>query len=451
MGNSSKFYEKEPPDALEISQHFLYNTELTPFVKMRPLKFDFKFYVLSTERKISFIFPRFSAKGEIFMLNFEYCNPVNVVFGKGQIAKLADLVPQDAKVMMTYGGGSIKRNGVYEQVMDALQGRKVIEFGGIEPNPKYETCMKAVEICKAEGIDFLLAVGGGSTLDGTKFIAAAAKYTGSEDPWDICLKGAPVLDEIPIGCVITLPATGSEMNGWSVVSRLSTDEKLAFWSTLSFPKFSILDPETTMSLPERQVANGIVDTFVHVCEQYVTRPVNTPIQDRQSEGVLLTLIEEAPKVLANPKDYEARANLMWAATVGLNGWLAKGVVEDWATHGIGHEITAFTGTDHGKTLALVMPALWKYLRKEKEAKLLQYADRVWGIRGEDTDAVIDAAIGKTVEFFKSVGCDATRTAYGVTDEVIEKIILVFERRGTKLGECAIGAQEIGQILKLCAK
>ncbi|MGN1275350.1 MAG: iron-containing alcohol dehydrogenase, partial [Thermoguttaceae bacterium] len=260
-----------------------------------------------------------------------------------------------------------------------------------------------------------------------------------------------VTDEIPIGCVITLPATGSEMNGWSVVSRLSTDEKLSFWSQLSFPKFSILDPEVTMSLPERQVANGIVDTFVHVCEQYVTRPVNTPIQDRQAEGVLLTLIEEGPKALSDPKNYDVRANLMWAATVGLNGWLAKGVVEDWGTHAIGHEITAFTGTDHGKTLALVMPALWKYLRREKEAKLLQYADRVWGIRGEDKDAVIDAAIEKTVEFFKSVGCDASRSAYGVTDEVIEKIILVFERRGTKITECAIGAHEIGEILKLCAK
>ncbi len=385
------------------------------------------------------------------MLNFEYCNPVKVVFGKGQIARLAELVPADAKVMFTYGGGSIKRNGVYEQVLKALGDRKVVEFGGIEPNPKYETCMKAVEICKAEGIDFLISVGGGSTLDGTKFIAAASKYTGSDDPWDICLKQMPVYDEIPIGCVITLPATGSEMNGWSVVSRLSTDEKLCFWSQLSFPKFSILDPETTMSLPERQVANGIVDTFVHICEQYVTRPANTPIQDRQAEGVLLTLIEEAPKVFEDPKNYEVRANLMWAATTGLNGWLAKGVVEDWATHGIGHEITAFTGTDHGKSLALVMPALWNYLRKEKQAKLLQYAERVWGIVGKEPDDVIDAAIEKTVQFFKSVGCDASRSAYGVTDEVIGKIVAVFEKRGTKLGECAIGAKEIGEILKLCAK
>ena len=251
------------------------------------------------------------------MLNFQYCNPVNVVFGKGQIAKLAELVPADARVMMTYGGGSIKRNGVYEQVMAALAGRKVIEFGGIEPNPKYETCMKAVDICKSEGVDFLLSVGGGSTLDGTKFIAAAAKYTATEDPWDICLKGTPVTDEIPIGCVITLPATGSEMNGWAVVSRLSTDEKLSFWSQLSFPKFSILDPEVTMSLPERQVANGIVDTFVHVCEQYVTRPVNTPIQDRQAEGVLLTLIEEGPKAISDPKNYDVRAKLVDSVNASL--------------------------------------------------------------------------------------------------------------------------------------
>lgn len=385
------------------------------------------------------------------MKNFEYCNPVNIVFGKGQIAKLAELVPADAKILMVYGGGSIKHNGVYEQVKKALEGRTVLEFGGIEPNPKYETCMKAVEICKSEGIDFLLSVGGGSTLDGTKFIAAASKYTATDDPWDICAKQIPVTEEIPIGCVITLPATGSEMNGWSVISRLSTDEKLGFWSAASFPKFSILDPETTMSLPERQTINGIIDTFVHVCEQYVTRPVNTPVQDRQAEGVLLTLIEEGPKVLANPKDYDARANLMWAASNGLNGWMAKGCVEDWGTHAIGHEITAFTGTDHGRTLALVMPALWKYLRKEKEAKLLQYAERVWGITGDDKDAVVDAVIEKTVEFFRSLGCDATRTAYGVTDEIIEKIVLVFERRGVKITECAIGAHEIGEVLKLCAK
>ncbi|MDO4576151.1 MAG: iron-containing alcohol dehydrogenase [Planctomycetia bacterium] len=385
------------------------------------------------------------------MQNFEYCVPTRIVFGKGQIARLAALLSDDAKILMTSGGSSIHKNGVYEQVMAALEGKKVTEFSGIEPNPKYETCMKAVEIVRNEGIDFLLSVGGGSTLDGTKFIAAAAKYEG-DDPWDILAKGAEVREMLPIGCVMTLPATGSEMNGWSVVSRISTTEKLSFWSQHSFPQFSILDPEVTKSLPPRQVSNGIVDTFVHVVEQYITYPVNTPVQDRQAEGVLLTLVEEGPKVFAHPDDYDVRANLFWAATTALNGWLAQGVVQDWAIHGIGHEITAFTGTDHAKTLALVLPALWKHQRKEKQEKLLQYARRVWNIQGDDANAVIDEAIAKTVAFFESVGISASRKAYGVTEEVCRQIESVFLNRGVRLGERGnLGGHEVYEILQLTAE
>ncbi|MDO5113880.1 MAG: iron-containing alcohol dehydrogenase [Planctomycetia bacterium] len=384
------------------------------------------------------------------MQNFEYCNPVRIVFGKGQIARLAELIPQNAKILMTSGGSSIHHNGVYEQVMEALRGRHLLEFRGIEPNPRYETIMKALKLVQAEKIDFLLSVGGGSVLDGTKFLAASAKFEG-EDPWDILAKNAEVKTALPIGCVMTLPATGSEMNGFSVVSRESTEEKLAFWSQQVFPVFSILDPEVTKTLPDRQVSNGIVDTFVHVCEQYVTYPVDTPIQDRQAEGVLLTLVEEGPKVFADPDNYDVRANLFWAATVGLNGWLGQGCVQDWATHAIGHEITAFTGTDHAQTLALVLPALWKHQRRKKEDKLVQYAKRVWNIEGENHDVVIDAAIEKTVEFFKSVGIDASRRAYGVTDEVCRKIADVFLARGTVLGERGnITGNEVYEILQLAA-
>ena len=382
------------------------------------------------------------------MENFDYCNPVHVVFGKGQIAKLAELVPENATILMTAGGGSIKRNGVYDQVKAALAGKNVIEFFGIEPNPKYETLMKAVEIVKEQNVDFLLAVGGGSTLDGTKFIAAASKFTDG-DPWKILSEGAEIKDAVPLGCVMTLPATGSEMNNFAVVSRLSTNEKLAFSSPKVFAKFSILDPCVTMSLPPRQVANGIVDTFVHICEQYLTYPQGTLVQDRQAEALLRVLIEEGPKALTDPMNYEVRANLVWAATKGLDRWLGQGCVQDWATHGIGHEITAFTGADHAQTLALVMPALWKHQIENKREKLLQYAAQVWGIQGENEDAVIDEAIAKTVEFFKSVGMNASRSAYGVTDEVIDKIVAVFNARGTKLGERAnIGGKEAGEILRM---
>jgi NADP-dependent alcohol dehydrogenase len=384
------------------------------------------------------------------MWNFTYHNPVKIVFGKGAISELANLVPQDQKIMMTYGGGSIKRNGVYDQVMAALKGRALVEFGGIEPNPRYETLMRAVEQVKAEGIGFLLAVGGGSVLDGTKFIAAAAEYTG-DDPWNILAKEAPVAAALPLGAVLTLPATGSEMNGNAVISRESTREKLAFSSPLVYPCFSILDPETTYSLSARQVANGIVDTFVHVAEQYLTYSVNAPLQDRQAEAILLTLIEEAQKVKANPHDYDVRANLMWCATQALNGLIGCGVPQDWATHNIGHELTAFFGLDHGQTLAIVLPAVLKHQRARKAGKLIQYAQRVWGIQGLGDEETIDAAIAKTEEFFRSVGNPTRLSDYDIKLADCQPIVERFTVRGAKFGEHkAIGAQEVGEILALCA-
>jgi NADP-dependent alcohol dehydrogenase len=381
------------------------------------------------------------------MYNFEYKNPVKIIFGKDTIKKVAAEIPKNAKILLTYGGGSIKKNGVYDQVMNALKGVELLEFGGIEANPHYETCMKAVEIVKNENIDFLLSVGGGSVLDATKFIAAAALYKNG-DPWDILVKGGKVENAIPIGAVLTLPATGSEMNGNSVITRISTLEKMAFSSLKVMPQFSILDPVCVFSLPDKQVANGIVDAFVHVMEQYLTFDVNTPLQDRFAESILTTLIEEGPKVLSNRNDYDAAANFMWSATMALNGLIGVGVTQDWATHGIGHELTAFHGIDHARTLAIVLPGVMNIKRQNKKDKILQYGKRIWGITSGTDDEKIDAAIAKTVEFFESVGLPTTLPDYNVPEESVTKIVARFEKRGYKLGEKAdIGYQEIEQILR----
>jgi NADP-dependent alcohol dehydrogenase len=381
------------------------------------------------------------------MYNFEYKNPVKIIFGKDTISQIANEIPKNAKILLTYGGGSIKKNGVYDQVMNALKGDKLFEFGGIEVNPHYETCMKAVELVKAENIDFLLSVGGGSVLDATKFIAAAALYKNG-DPWDILVKRGKVENAIPVGAVLTLPATGSEMNGNSVITRVSTLEKMAFSSPKVMPQFSILDPECVFTLPDKQVANGIVDAFVHVMEQYLTFDVNSPIQDRFAESILTTLIEEGPKVLANRKDYEAAANFMWSATMALNGLIGVGVPQDWATHGIGHELTAFHGIDHARTLAIILPGVMNIKRQSKKDKILQYGERIWGITDGTDDEKIDAAIAKTVEFFESVGLPTTLPTYNVPKESVTKIVARFEKRGYKLGEKAdIGFREIEQILR----
>lgn len=383
------------------------------------------------------------------MYNFEFKNPVKILFGKGKIAKIANELPKDKKILLTYGGGSILKNGVYDQVKAATKDFNVIEFGGIEANPHYETLMKAVALVKAEKVDYLLSVGGGSVLDGTKFIAAAALYEG-EEPWDICAKRSQVNIQkaIPIGAVLTLPATGSEMNGNAVVTRVSTEEKLAFDSPAVMPQFSVLDPEVIFSLPDRQVANGIVDAFIHVMEQYLTFPVNSPLQDRFAEGILHTLIEEGPKVLANRKDYEAAANFMWSATMALNGLIGMGVPQDWATHMIGHELTAYHGIDHARTLAIVLPGMMHIRRKEKQDKILQYGERIWGVREGTVDERIDQTIAKTIAFFESVGIKTTLPDYEVPAETIGRITSRFEERGMKIGEKAdIGPGEIQAILE----
>ena len=388
------------------------------------------------------------------MKNFEFYNPVRIIFGKGRIATLSALVPENANILLTYGGGSIKKNGIYEQVMSALKGFNVLEFGGIEANPHYETLMKGVELVKAHKIDFLLAVGGGSVLDGTKFMAAAALWEGS-DPWEILSRrnDVNVMNALPLGTVLTLPATGSEMNGTAVVTRWETKDKLAFASEKVMPLFSILDPEVVFSLPQIQVANGIVDAFIHVMEQYLTYPVNAPIQDRFAESILTTLIEEGPKVLTDRTSYEAAANFMWAATMALNGLIGVGVPQDWASHMIGHELTALHGIDHGQTLCIILPGLMRIKRENKEAKMLQYGERVWNISKGTTDDKIDAIIAKTVNFFESVGIKTKLSDYGIGEEIIPKVIRRFEKRGIEaMGEKGdLTLVEIAKILELQLK
>lgn len=381
------------------------------------------------------------------MYNFEYKNPVKIIFGKGVIPKVAAEIPKEAKVLLTYGGGSIKKTGVYDQVKTALKNVDLFEFGGIEPNPHYETCMKAVELVKEKGVDFLLSVGGGSVLDATKFIAAAALYKNG-DPWDIIAKRSEVESALSIGAVLTLPATGSEMNGNSVITRFSTLEKMSFSSPKVMPLFSILDPECVFTLPDKQVANGVVDAFVHVFEQYLTFPVNSPVQDRFAESILTTLVEEGPKVLADRKDYAAAANFMWSATMALNGLIAVGVPQDWATHMIGHELTAYHGIDHARTLAIVLPGMMHIKRQNKREKILQYGERIWGIVSGTDDERIDAAIAKTVEFFESLGVPTKLPDYNVPVDTIVKITDRFKQRGYKLGEKAdIDFNEVEEILK----
>ncbi|MDR2962169.1 MAG: iron-containing alcohol dehydrogenase [Bacteroidales bacterium] len=363
------------------------------------------------------------------MNNFNFYNPVSIIFGKNTIAELSKHLPQDAKILFLYGGGSIKRNGVYEQVAKALKGFDYIEFSGIEPNPSYETMMEAYEIAKREGITFLLPVGGGSVIDGTKFLAAALCLPEGVEPWGILQGTVEVKQAMPLGCVLTLPATGSEMNGNSVVSRKSTHEKLSFGSPFVMPKFSILDPEVCFSLPDRQIANGIVDAFVHVMEQYLTIPNNTPLQDLWAEGVLRVLIDSAPVVMNEHQNYDAMANFMWSATMALNGIISRGAIEDWSTHVIGHELTALYGIDHARTLAMVLPGNMNVRRTVKGDKILQYGERIWGISKGSKDERIDATIAKTVEFFESLGVPTRLSAYDLKKDTCEKVAQRLAARG----------------------
>jgi len=368
------------------------------------------------------------------MLNFELYNPTNLIFGKGQIAKLSTLVPKDAKILLAYGGGSIFKNGIYDQVIANLKGFEIVEFGGIEPNPHFETLMKAVDVIKAEKIDFILAVGGGSVIDGVKFISAAVNFEGN--PIDILQKRILIKENaMPFGTVLTLPATGSEMNSGYVVTIEATQEKLASGGSALFPVFSICDPNVIASLPKRQIQNGVVDAYTHVMEQYLTYPHEGFLQDRIAEGILQTLIEVGPGVVENPTDYTLASNFMWSCTMALNGLIQKGVPSDWATHMIGHELTALYGIDHARTLAIIGPSLYNVMFETKKGKLAQYGRRIFNLSGSDEE-VAKEAINKTVEFFHTMGMDTKLSQYTQDySNTADFIVNRFDERGWKgLGE-----------------
>lgn len=368
------------------------------------------------------------------MNNFTFQNKTKIQFGEGQISQITTEIPADARVLMVYGGGSIKGNGVYDQVVKALDAHTWFEFSGVEPNPKYSTLMKALPVIEENNIDYILAVGGGSVVDGAKFIAAATLFEG-DDPWDILARQAPVKAALPLGAILTLPATGSESNGNSVVTREGT--KLPFASPLVCPMFAVLDPTVTLSLSDRQISNGVVDAFVHVMEQYLTQPVDAKVQDRFAEGLLLTLVEEGPKALASETrgDMVVRANIMWSATMALNGLIGVGVPQDWSTHMIGHELTGLYGIDHACTLSIILPSVMNVRKGVKKAKLLQYASRVWDIKEGSDEQIINLAIAKTVAFFKAMDVPTSLTDVDLDESAIEKVIGQLEAHGmTQLGE-----------------
>lgn len=363
------------------------------------------------------------------MKNFNFQNPTKIIFGKGEIAKLAEEIPVTSKVLILYGGGSIKKNGIYEQVINALNKYTVIEFGGIPPNPEYTVLKEALKIIKTESIDFLLAVGGGSVIDGTKFLSSAALYEGNE-PWEILTNKKPTLKGMPFGTVLTLPATGSEMNSGAVITRAETQEKLGMGGPGLFPQFSILDPEVVKSIPKRQIANGLADAFTHVLEQYATYPTEAYIQDRFSESILQSLIEVAPKIIADTSDYNAAANFMWSCTMALNGLIQKGVPTDWAIHAIGHELTALYGIDHARTLAIITESHYSYNFESKKEKLAQLAERVFNISEGDLTQKAKAAIKAITAFFHSLEIDTKLSDYTKEyEQTAEEIANRFTERG----------------------
>lgn len=363
------------------------------------------------------------------MKNFIFQNPTKLVFGKEQISKLNELTPSDVNLMITYGGGSVKKNGVYNQVTEALKGREYTEFWGIEPNPRVETLRKAIALGKEKNINFVLAVGGGSVLDGTKLVAAGIAC--DDDAWDIVLKGVAE-KQIPFASVMTVPATGSEMNGGSVITRAETNEKYGFGG--NYPEFSILDPEVTYTLSEHQIACGLADAYTHVLEQYMTTPGQSRLMDRWAEGVLLSVIEIAPKIKENPHDYDLMADYMLAATLALNDFIRMGVTQDWATHMIGHELTALHGTTHGHSLAIVMPATLRVLKEQKHKKLVQYAERVFNITEGSEQERVDKAIEKTEAFYRSLGLTTRLSEENIGEDTIETIVTRFNERGVAYGE-----------------
>ena len=384
------------------------------------------------------------------MNNFEFKNPTKIIFGKDTIEKLEKEIPKGAKVLVLYGGGSIKKNGIYEQVKNALSSYTTLEFGGIPANPEYSILLDALQVIKEENITYLLAVGGGSVIDATKFLSSAALFEG-DTPWDILSKNIRTEKGMPFGTVLTLPATGSEMNSGAVITRKETKEKLSMGGPGLFPQFSILDPQVISSIPQRQLANGLTDAFTHVLEQYMTYPNGAILQDRFAESILQTIIEVAPKVLKDPTDYKAASNFMWSCTMALNGLIQKGVPTDWAIHGMGHELTALFGIDHARTLAIIAPSHYAFNFESKKEKLAQYAERIWGVTEGTTHDKAQAAIEKTVTFFHELGIDTKLSDYTKDYEgTAEKIAQRFTDRGwLGLGEHqSLSPEKVAEIVKM---
>lgn len=380
------------------------------------------------------------------MQNFSFKNPTKLIFGKDSISTLSKEIPTGTKVLLLFGGGSVKRNGVYEQVTNALKEYDTKEFWGIESNPKVETCRDAIAVGRAHGSDFVLAVGGGSVIDAAKLISAS--LLSEKDPWDIVRRGVAKGPFVPLGTVLTIPATGSEMNRGSVISKGETKEKFAFYG--QFPIFSIIDPEVTYSLPKYQLACGVADSFAHILEQYMTYPGQSRVMDRWAEGLLLTLQEIGPKVVWEAPDYDLRCDFMVTATMALNGFIAWGVVEDWSTHMIGHELTALCNITHGHSLAIVFPALLRVMKNHgKREKLLQYADRVWGITAGNEEKRIEAAIAMTEGFFRSIGLSTRLEENAIGEDTIEEIVHRFRERKVQFGEKGlVDAEKTNEILHL---
>ncbi|ELS0750492.1 iron-containing alcohol dehydrogenase [Vibrio vulnificus] len=358
-------------------------------------------------------------------MKFTYSNPTQIFFGQGQIQAIKSAVPSDQKILVIYGGGSIKRNGVYDQIVSALEGYNWLEFSGVEANPTKETLDKAVAIVKEQEIDFILAVGGGSVIDGSKYVAASAHYQG--DGWDILVGKHQVTSATPLGAVLTLPATGSESNSGAVITKAETQDKLAFLSPYVQPKFAVMDPDVMKTLPEKQLLNGIVDAWVHVCEQYITRPAGAMVQDAYAEALLKTLKKLGDRFAERDSD-EWRANLMWAANQALNGLIGSGVPQDWATHMVGHELTALWGVDHARSLAIVQPSLLRNQIEYKRAKLEQMGREVFGL--ENGEQLAERTIDAIEAFYHSLDVSTKLTEHKENkEEAIEAVVTQLTNHG----------------------
>ena len=369
-------------------------------------------------------------------MKFTYSNPTVIHFGQGMIASITKAIDPAKKVLVIYGGGSIKQNGVYDQIVAALSGRTWFEFAGVEPNPTVETLDQAVALIRKEGLDYILAVGGGSVIDGSKYVAAAACYDG--DGWDILVGKHRVKQALPLGAVLTLPATGSESNNGAVITRKATKEKLVFSSSAVFPRFAVLDPDVIKSLPERQVANGLADAFVHVCEQYLTFPAQAWVQDGYAETLLRNLVNLARQFPQRDND-SWRANFMWTANQALNGLIGAGVPQDWATHMIGHELTAAYGIDHARTLTIIQPAVLRERIEDKKVKLAQMGRAVFGLAPDVNLA--QRTIAEIENLYRSLGLPVRLSEAGVGDaSAPDRVATNIEKHGVmkpgllKLGE-----------------